>query len=146
MAWADRAPQARETKDAGPRDALWLGLAQTCALVPGISRNGATLAAARRRDFTRAAAARLSRHVALPVIAGATGLKSVRLWRRGVPREVRVPFAAGVAAAFVSTLASTRLIRAPGRDRSLAPYAIYRVGLAAVVIARLTGRPTTMAP
>ena len=146
MAWADRTPQTRETTDAGMCDALWLGLAQTCALVPGISRNGATLAAARRRGFTRAAAARMSRHVALPVIAGATGLKGVRLWRRGVPREIRAPFAAGVAAAFGSTLASSRLMRALGRDRSLAPYTIYRVGLATLVIARLTGRPTTMAP
>ena len=69
--------------DADWRDALWLGVAQACALVPGVSRNGATLAAARRRGFTRADANRLSRHVALPVIAGATLLKSVRLAKRG---------------------------------------------------------------
>ena len=66
MAWSDRAPQERTHTEAGACDALWLGVAQACALVPGISRNGATLAAARARRFTRADANRLSRHAALP--------------------------------------------------------------------------------
>src|ERR1019366_5677053 len=85
MAWADRSPQTRRSSQAGALDALCLGLAQSCALIPGVSRNGATLAAARLRQFTREDANRLSRHVALPVIAGATLLKTVRLARRGLP-------------------------------------------------------------
>jgi undecaprenyl-diphosphatase len=137
MAWADRSPQRRSSQDAGWGDALWLGLAQACALVPGVSRNGATLAAARRREFTRADANRLSRHVALPVIAGATVLKTVRLAKRGLPPGTAWPFAAGAAASFVSTLGSTWLIRQVERDRSLLPYAAYRLALAAVVVRRL---------
>jgi undecaprenyl pyrophosphate phosphatase UppP len=43
-------------------------------------------------------------------------------------------FAAGVTAAFASTLASTWLIRQVERDRSLAPYAVYRSVLALVVL------------
>lgn len=137
MAWADRSPQRRGSVDAGWRDALWLGLAQACALIPGVSRNGATLAAARRREFTRADANRLSRHVALPVIAGATLLKTVRLAKRGLPPGTSGPFAAGAAASFVSTLGSTWLIAQVERDRSLLPYAAYRLVLAGVVVARL---------
>jgi undecaprenyl-diphosphatase len=137
MVWADRSPQVRSSQDADWRDALWLGLAQACALVPGVSRNGATLAAARRRDFTRADANQLSRHVALPVIAGATLLKTVRLAKRGLPAGTGRPFAAGVAASFVSTLGSTWVIRQVERDRSLLPYAAYRLALAAVVARRL---------
>lgn len=137
MGWADRFPQARSSRDAGWQDALWLGLAQACALVPGVSRNGATLAAARRRGFTRADANRLSRHVALPVIAGATALKTVRLAKRGLPPGTAGPFAAGAAASFVSTLGSTWLIRQVERDRSLVPYAAYRLALAGVVVHRL---------
>jgi undecaprenyl-diphosphatase len=137
MVWADRSPQLRSSQDAGWRDALWLGLAQACALVPGVSRNGATLAAARRRGFTRADANRLSRHVALPVIAGATVLKTVRLAKRGLPAGTGRPFAAGAAASFVSTLGSTWLIRQVERDRSLLPYAVYRLALATVVARRL---------
>jgi undecaprenyl-diphosphatase len=141
MALADRAPQERRHEDAGVIDALWLGVAQAFSLIPGVSRNGATLAAARMRRFTRVDANRLSRHAALPVIAGATLLKGVRLSRRGLPAGSAVPFAAGAGAAFVSTLGSTRLIRALERDSSLLPYALYRIGLAALIARRLARDP-----
>jgi undecaprenyl-diphosphatase len=137
MAWADREPQTRSHDDAGALDALYLGLAQAAALIPGVSRNGATLAAARARRFTREDANRLSRHVALPVIAGATLLKAIRLQQRGLPPRTAAPFAAGAAASFASTLGSTWLIRQVERDRSLLPYAAYRVGLAMLVLRRL---------
>jgi undecaprenyl-diphosphatase len=137
MALADRSPQERQSDQAGVLDALWLGVAQACSLIPGVSRNGATLAAARMRRFTRVDANRLSRHAALPVIAGATLLKGVRLYRRGLPADAALPFAAGAGAAFVSTLGSTRLIRALERDSSLLPYALYRIGLATLIARRL---------
>jgi undecaprenyl-diphosphatase len=137
MAAADRiGPTGRRREEAGFADALALGLAQVCALIPGASRNGMTLAAARLRGFDRADANALSRHVALPVIVGATALKGARLARRGVPPALAGAFAAGVAAAFVSTLASVRIIRAVERDRSFAPYAAYRALLAAAVLRR----------
>jgi undecaprenyl pyrophosphate phosphatase UppP len=96
-----------------------------------------TLAAARRRGFGREDANALSRHVALPVIVGATVLKGTRLARRGLPPGLAGRFAAGVVASFLSTLASTWLIRQVERDRSLAPYAAYRSALALAVLARV---------
>jgi undecaprenyl-diphosphatase len=140
MAWADRSPQTRRHEDAGACDALWLGVAQACALVPGVSRNGATLAAARLRGFAREDANRLSRHVALPVIAAATLFKGIRLRSSGLPRSARGSFAAGAAASFASTLGSTWLIRQVERDRSLLPYAAYRGALATAVLIRLARR------
>jgi undecaprenyl-diphosphatase len=138
MALADaRGPGGRARDEAGWRDALALGLAQAAALVPGVSRNGATLAAARARGFDREDANALSRHVALPIIVGATVLKGTRLARRGLPPGTARAFAAGTAASFASTLGSTWLIRQVERDRSLAPYAAYRAALAAVVLRRL---------
>jgi undecaprenyl-diphosphatase len=137
MAWADRSPQTRGHEEAGALDALWLGVAQACALFPGVSRNGATLAAARLRRFTRVDANRLSRHAALPVIAGATVLKGVRLARRGLPASARGAFALGAGASFASTLGSTWLIRQVERDRSLMPYAVYRAALATAILGRL---------
>jgi len=127
----------RPREDAGALDGLLLGIAQTASLMPGVSRNGATLAMARARGFDRADANVLSRHVALPVIVGATLLKGWRLARRGVPPGVDRALGAGATAAFASTLASTWLIRQVERDRSLLPYAAYRVALAFVVIRRL---------
>ena len=136
MLVADGAPRRRRREDAGGLDALCLGIAQACALVPGVSRNGATLVAARLRGFRPDDANALSRHVALPIIAGATVLKSARLAHRGLPAGTVGPFAAGTAAAFASTLASTWIIRQVERDRSLKPYAAYRCALAALVLVR----------
>ena len=86
---ADRSPQARAAADAGLADAAWLGLAQAAALAPGVSRSGAVRSAARARGFTRAAAAELAAETALPVLAGATALKGVRLAaRRPAAREL----------------------------------------------------------
>jgi undecaprenyl-diphosphatase len=137
MALADRSPQARGRGDANAADGLLLGLAQACALVPGVSRNGATLTAARARCFDREQANLLSRTVALPVIVGAVALKGKRLARRGVTPGTGRALAVGGAAAFVSTLLSQRLIGLVERDRALWPYAAYRVALAAIVLHRM---------
>jgi len=138
MLWADRrGDEARSREDAGLADALALGAAQASALMPGMSRNGMTLAAARLRGFGRADANQLSRHVALPVIAGATLLKGTRLVKRGLPAGLQRAFAVGAGASFVSTFGSTWLIRHVERGRSPLPYALYRSALAGAVVRRL---------
>ncbi len=137
MTLADRRPQRRGRGEATPIDGLALGLGQAAALAPGVSRNGATLAAARWRCFNREHANLLSRTVALPVIVGATALKGVRLRRRGIAPGLGSAMATGVAASFVSTLASQKLITLVERDRALWPYAAYRVGLATAVLLKL---------
>jgi undecaprenyl-diphosphatase len=137
MTLADRRPQRRGRGAATPIDGLALGLGQAAALAPGVSRNGATLAASRWRGFDREHANLLSRTVALPVIVGATILKGARLRRRGVSPGLRSAMATGVAASFASTLASQKLIALVERDRALWPYAAYRAGLAAVVLLKL---------
>ncbi len=108
--------------------------------MPGVSRNGATLAAARARGFAREDANVLSRHVALPIIVGATALKGTRLARRGLPAGTARAFGFGIVASFATTLASIRIIRQVERDRSLLPYVAYRLALAGVVLARLFTR------
>jgi len=137
MLIADTRPQRRGRGEATPADGLALGLAQAAALAPGVSRNGVTLAAARWRHFSRDQANLLSRTIALPIIVGATTLKGARLARRGTTPQLRRTLAVGVAASFVSTLASQRLIGLVERDRALWPYAAYRAGLAAVVLLKL---------
>jgi undecaprenyl-diphosphatase len=140
MVAADRRPQVRGPGDATAVDGIALGIAQATALIPGVSRNGATLAAARWRRFTREGANLLSRTVALPIIVGAAGLKTVRMRRRGVDAELGTAMAAGVAASFVSTLASGRLIERAEGNQALWPYALYRLTLAAAVLQLARGR------
>jgi undecaprenyl-diphosphatase len=137
---ADRAPAVRPAETARLRDALLIGCAQACALAPGVSRNGATLTAARLLRFDRRASNRLSRHAALPIILAAAGLKGLRLYRRGLPAELARPFAAGAVAAFASTLAASPLVGVVDRARSYAPFAAYRVAIGAISLMRLNGR------
>ena len=110
-----------------------VGLAQAAALVPGVSRNGATITAARALGFDREAAARLSWRAGLPIIGGATLLKLVRVGQRGLDRELRAPFAAGAVAAFASTLAAGPLLRV----RRQRVTAAYRVAFGAFALSRL---------
>jgi undecaprenyl-diphosphatase len=134
MVLADRAPGEREAGDARPADALWLGAAQALALVPGVSRSGAARSAARARGFGRAAAAELSREVALPVLAGATVLKGVRLARSRPSRRRLAALGAGAGAAAASSFAALALERRVAREAPLAAWAAYRALLAGVVL------------
>jgi undecaprenyl-diphosphatase len=137
MALADRCEQRRGAEDAGPLDAVLLGLAQATALVPGVSRNGAVLAAARWRRFTRSGAGDLSRQLAFPVVGAATLLKALRLAQRKVACETWAPLAAATGASFVSTRLSTRWELRAGNDGPLLRYAAYRAALGLIILVRL---------
>ena len=100
---------------------------------PGVSRTGATLAAARALGYSRAEASRLSFGVAGPVLAGATALKA---WRGRPWTHWRVP-AAGAAAAFVATRVALRAFGVERRE-PLWPYAARERG---ALLARRQGRP-----
>jgi undecaprenyl-diphosphatase len=137
MALADlRGGHARRVRDATAHDALALGIAQALALAPGVSRNGATLTAARARGFRRRAAQDLSWQVAIPPILGATLLKGRRMLSEGAPPGLGRPLAVGTAAALASTLACSPLSCTARRARSLLPFSLYRTLLAALVLAR----------
>jgi undecaprenyl-diphosphatase len=130
MALADARGGSRDLADAGPRDGLALGLAQAAALLPGVSRNGATLAVARLRAFTREDAQVLSWRTGLPVILGAVALKGRRLALHGPAPGVGGALVAGATAAFLSTLATSPLVAPGRRARPLLPFALYRCLLA----------------
>jgi undecaprenyl-diphosphatase len=139
MALADAtAPTERRAEQAGALDGLALGVAQALALIPGVSRSGATLAAARARGYARGEAARLSWEAGLPVIAGVGVLEALRCVRRGAPGEARAALAAGGGASFLSTLLAARLTRGMrSRGTALLPFAAYRSLLAILVVRRL---------
>jgi undecaprenyl-diphosphatase len=135
LAGADRVPADAGRRGAPraatpPRHALLLGVAQAAALAPGVSRTGATLAAARALGYSRSEASRLSFGVAGPVLAGATALKA---WRGRPWTHWRGP-AAGAAAAFVSTRAALAVIGIERRG-PLWPYAAERAVLATALLA-----------
>jgi undecaprenyl-diphosphatase len=113
---------------AGPADGAWLGFAQAAALWPGVSRNGATLAAARWRGFAPSEANLLSREVGVPVTLGAVALRLA-----SAESDARTSFCA-LAASFVSAWASLPLLRIVDRGGPLWPFAAERAGLALLLL------------
>jgi undecaprenyl-diphosphatase len=145
MSAAERRGPRPERPDSDARlgDGLALGIAQAVALAPGVSRYGATLSAARARGFSPAAAQTLSWHAGLPVMLGASALEATRLARQGTPDGAGA-LAAGAVCAFVSTRISARLLRRSQRAlRRLAPFSLYRLLIAALVLIRTRGSRTT---
>ena len=138
MALADRRGGERGACEARATDALAIGCAQAVALVPGVSRSGAALAAARLRGFDRAAAQELSWGAALPVTLGAATLSAVQTRASSLPAGAAPMLAAGAAARSPLTLAATHwAARSYPRPQRLAGFAIYRLALSAAVLARV---------
>lgn len=128
LAVAARAREDRRSAaEAGWRDGLALGLAQSCALWPGVSRLGATFTAARLRGFAPEAALELAREVAVPVTLAAVARTAPALRRDRRTATVALASAAGALAA------------APLGGRAagpVAPLVAWRLALAAVLAAR----------
>jgi len=127
LALADRTPVTRDRPSVV--DGVVLGLAQAAALAPGVSRTGATLAAARARGFSREDASALSFGVAGPVLGGATVLKALRL-----PPTHRRVAAIAAASSFLATSAALRSFGTT-RRRPLWPFAAERALLAGGILA-----------
>jgi len=121
--WSTRR-RTGERLEPSPAGALGIGAAQAVAILPGISRSGSTVSAARWAGLSADRAAEFSFLMAIPVIAGAALLEgrhmAVDLASVGV-----VPFAASFLAAFVSGIWSIRFLVAllrRGRFYAFAPY------------------------
>ncbi len=115
--------------------AIGLGAAQALALVPGISRSGISISAARFAGLDREAAARFSFLMATPITAGAALFEGRKLATgEALVTVSRGPLVVGMIAAFVSgTLAIGFLLRYL-RTRSLNVFVAYRLAVAAVVV------------
>lgn len=142
MALADGCACERDADEATLGDALAIGAAQAVALIPGVSRSGAALSAARMRRFRRDAAHTLAWRCALPLMLGASVLSAARALSAPQRRCAPAMLAAGACSALVSTLACVRLLcTRPGRAPRLLPFAAYRLALAALGARKLATGP-----
>jgi undecaprenyl-diphosphatase len=108
--------------------ALLIGLAQVLALVPGTSRSGITMTAARALGFTRPEAARFSMVLSIPTIFAAGTLGIYEIVKRGDLRlEADALLAGGLA--FVSALVAIALLMRWLQHASMTPFVVYRVVL-----------------
>ena len=117
----------------GPLGALSVGLAQAAALVPGISRSGATITCGLFLGLRREEAARFSFLMSVPVTAAAAGLSLAQAAGEGLDRHEAAMFLAGsVSSAVVGYLAIRFLLRFLA-NHTLRVFAYYRFALAVVV-------------
>ncbi|MDP1608138.1 MAG: undecaprenyl-diphosphate phosphatase [Chlamydiales bacterium] len=77
--------QTRDIKDLKWQDMLWIGFMQTLAFIPGISRSGSTIAAARVRGLPWIEAARFSFILSIPTILGGQCLETIKLFQQKDP-------------------------------------------------------------
>jgi undecaprenyl-diphosphatase len=133
--WVDRrAPQRTGYEDIGAREAGGMGLAQAVALMPGVSRSGITITAARGLGVTRDAAARFSFLMSLPIILGAGVFSALSLGPSSGLSGQEAQFAVGVLTAAVSGAVAVFAVLSYVRRHSFGAFAAYRVAAAAVVL------------
>ena len=132
MVYAERrATQRRHERDVTVTDGLLIGLAQCLALVPGVSRSGATISAGLLRGLDRVAATRLSFFLAIPalVAAGALELKDALGTSVGAG-----PLLVGTVVSFVVAYFSIAFLLRFVARHSIAAFVPYRVALGVVVL------------
>lgn len=107
-------------------DAVIIGIAQVLALIPGASRSGVTMSAARMLGMERTDAARFSMLLSIPVIIGAGALTGYDLYLSGDARlTADAMMAAGLA--FVTALIAIGVLMAWLKRSSFTPFVIYRI-------------------
>ncbi|MEU6814291.1 undecaprenyl-diphosphate phosphatase [Streptomyces sp. NPDC046860] len=130
-----RSPKQRKTlQDLGVRDGLIFGLCQACALIPGVSRSGATISGGLFMGYKREAAARYSFLLAIPAVL-ASGVFEVK-HSLGESSEVAWgPTLFATVIAFGSGYAVIAWFMKWISNKSFMPFVYYRVALGIVIIA-----------
>ncbi len=117
-----------------PLKAVLIGIAQTCALIPGISRSGSTICTAIYLNVDRKEAADFSFLMLLPVVLGATLLKSLDMLETGMTTGA-LPLAVGTLVAFGSGVFAIRAVQVLVQRQSLQYFAYYcfAIGIAGLI-------------
>lgn len=139
---ADRsaAPNAEANVErVGHRRAMFIGVMQALALIPGTSRSGVTITSGLFTGLSREAAARFSFLLSIPATAaaGALGLVNVLQGTESVPL---VPLLVGFLTSFFAGLFAIRFLLLILKGRSYVPFAAYRIALALLVLWLTVGR------
>jgi undecaprenyl-diphosphatase len=139
MGWVDQnSRKARAMKNLSPGNAVFVGVAQAIALIPGVSRSGSTITAGLLTGLTREAAARFSFLLSAPVVAGAAAWTMLKLLHPGAEAE-GTPSAsvllAGIVASAVVGWFCIHFLLEYLRKRSLWVFVYYRLVLGIFLIA-----------
>ena len=111
-------------------DALWIGLSQAVAIIPGVSRSGATMTAGLFLGLSREQAARFSFLLSTPIIFGAAIVKIPHLLKDGISMAIIFGILASAITGYLAIKYMLCLIQKVG----YAPFFWYRLALAVVVV------------
>lgn len=131
----ERTPRFHEPGDIGWRTALCMGCFQALALIPGTSRSGATILGAVLLGCSRYAAAEFSFFMAIPAMAGASGLKVLKFLMDDLSLSWQewLVLAVGMLVAFVVSLLVIRFLMDFIKKHDFKPFGWYRIALGAVL-------------
>lgn len=133
-------PRRRDETSLGPLEAVGFGIAQAAALVPGVSRSGATITFGMAIGVRREAAARFSFLLGVPAILAAAAKEGLELAATGLPAGAGPVFAVGMASsAVVGYLTVKYFLRFLAQHR-LDGFAYYRLALAGAVVVWMATR------
>jgi len=127
---ADRTPLAR---------ALGIGACQVLAMVPGVSRSGATIVGGMLMGLDRAAAAEFSFFLAMPTMMAAFAHSLLKV-RHHLSADRAAEIAVGFIMAFIASLVVVRPFLAVVRRRGFAPFAWYRIALGLALFLAIAAR------
>jgi undecaprenyl-diphosphatase len=116
-------------------DAVWIGLAQALAIVPGVSRSGITISAGLFRNLDRYAAARFSFLLATPALAGAAFKAFLDFRKHGMTPGMEVPIVVGVLVSAISGWLVIAFFLRFLRTHTLRFFVYYRIIFGIIVIA-----------
>ena len=127
--------RTRSLQSLGTKDAVLLGLAQALALIPGVSRSGATISMGLARGYTREAATRYAFLLAIPAVLASGLYEATKIGDEASvswgPTIVATVIAFAVGYAVIAWL--LRYLQ----TNSFLPFVIYRLALAAVIVVLL---------
>lgn len=129
-----RASLKKELGKISLTDALWVGMAQSVALIPGTSRSGITITAGLFRGMTREAAARFSFLLAVPILAAASLKKLLEINQSGIPEGEVMSLAAGFLTALIVGHVTIRVFLRFLRKKTLYVFVRYRILLGIVIL------------
>ena len=123
------AQHVRGLQDTSLADSLLTGIAQAFAIIPGVSRSGATISMGLFRGLERGAAARFSFLLGTPIILGASAKRLPSIFTGELLPDARLPFILGTLSSAVAGFATIALLLRYLQRHSTVPFVVYRVVL-----------------
>ncbi|MFH1291863.1 MAG: undecaprenyl-diphosphatase UppP [bacterium] len=124
----------QKLKSVSPKHGWWIGCFQVLALIPGVSRSGATISGGLLLGLNRVTAARFSFLLALPVITGSGLKKLLDVYQFGIADVSTLHLSLGFVSAFIVGLVCIHYLLKYLKNHTLYAFVWYRLALAAIVL------------